>query len=102
MEMALTAILMFVILNVSIGHMEKGIMAGVAVGGTVCLGALVGGGVSGASMNPARSIGPALVSMDLQYLWLYIVGPMAGAALASPACRIIQGAGCCEGGNNDG
>ena len=102
MEVALTSILMFVILNVSTGHMEKGIMAGVAVGGTVCVAALVGGGVSGASMNPARSIGPALVSIDLRHIWLYIAGPIAGAALASPGCRLIQGRDCCSGKDTDG
>ena len=53
---------MFVILNVSTGHMEKGIMAGVAVGGTIALSALVAGPLTGASMNPARSLAPALIS----------------------------------------
>ncbi len=64
MEVVLTFFLMTVILNVSTGHMEKGIMAGTAIGGYVALAALFAGSVCGASMNPARSIGPALASGD--------------------------------------
>ena len=86
---------MFVILNISTGHMEKGIMAGVAVGGTVALEALIGGPVSGGSMNPARSIGPALLSGNLTHLWIYIAGPVLGMALAYPTCRWVQGSDCC-------
>ncbi|MDA0990922.1 MAG: aquaporin [Verrucomicrobia bacterium] len=95
MEVVLTFLLMFVILNVSTGHYEKGIMAGVAVGGTVALAALVGGPVSGASLNPARSLGPALVSGQLADLWLYLVAPCGGALLAAPMCKLIQGPACC-------
>ena len=87
MEVVLSFLLMFVILNVSTGHMEKGIMAGVAVGGTVALEALIGGPVSGASMNPARSFGPALISGQLDALWIYILAPVAGMLLAWPTCR---------------
>ena len=61
-EALLTFLLMFVILNVSTGHMEKGIMAGVAVGGVIAMEAFIAGPATGASMNPARSIAPALVS----------------------------------------
>jgi MIP family channel proteins len=94
-EVVLTFLLMFVILNVSTGHFEKGVMAGVAVGGTVALGALMGGPVSGASMNPARSLGPALLSGQLAHLWIYLAAPVVGALLAVPTCRLIQGPGCC-------
>jgi len=94
-EVLLTFILMFVILNVSTGHKEKGIMAGVAVGGVVALNAMVGGPLTGASMNPARSLGPALVSMDLQSMWIYILGPVIGVVVAWPTCRWIQGPDCC-------
>lgn len=94
-EVLLTFILMFVILNVSTGHKEKGIMAGVAVGGVVALNAMVGGPLTGASMNPARSLGPALVSMEWQSMWIYIVGPVIGVILALPTCRWIQGPDCC-------
>lgn len=81
-EFLLTAILMFVILRVTQGSKEAGIMAGVAIGATVGLGAMFAGPVSGASMNPARSIAPALVSGTLQHLWIYIVATVAGAVLA--------------------
>jgi MIP family channel proteins len=94
-ETVLTFFLMFVILNVSTGHMEKGIMAGVAIGGTVALEAIVGGPLTGASMNPARSLGPALVNLNLTHLWIYIAAPILGALLASPLCRVIQGPECC-------
>ncbi|MCG8343709.1 MAG: aquaporin [Chlorobiales bacterium] len=96
LEIVLSFFLMFVILNVSTGHMEKGIMAGVAIGGTVALEALMGGPVSGASMNPARSLGPALLSGNISALWIYITAPVIGAWLAHPTCRMIQGNECCN------
>jgi MIP family channel proteins len=95
MEVLLSFFLMFVIFNVSTGHMEKGIMAGVAVGGTIALEALVGGPVTGASMNPARSLAPALVSGHMSELWIYLTAPVLGAFLAHPTCRWIQGPRCC-------
>lgn len=95
MEVVLTFLLFFVILNVSTGAMEKGIMAGAAIGGTVMLAALMGGPVSGASMNPARSLGPAAVSGRMGALWLYLAAPVLGALLACPSCRWIQGRACC-------
>jgi aquaporin Z len=95
METILSFLLMFVILNVSTGAMEKGIMAGVAVGGTIAFEALIGGPVTGASMNPARSLGPALVSGQLESLWLYLTAPVLGTFLAHPTCRWIQGSECC-------
>jgi aquaporin Z len=94
-ELVLTFLLMFVILNVSTGHQEKGIMAGVAVGGMVAIGALVGGPLTGAAMNPARALGPALVSGQLTNLWIYLAAPVLGAMLAFPTCRLTQGADCC-------
>lgn len=101
MEAVLTFVLMFVILNVSTGHKEKGIMAGVAIGSTVAIEAAMGGPVSGASMNPARSIAPAIVSGNVQHLWLYIAAPITGAILAFPTCKIIQGNDCCDGANDN-
>lgn len=91
MEFFLTFMLMFVVLNVSTGHMEKGIMAGVAVGGVVMLDSLLGGAVSGASMNPARSLGPALVAGNGEALWIYMSAPILGALCASPLLRVLQG-----------
>lgn len=96
LEMILSFVLMFVILNVSTGHKEKGIMAGVAVGGTVAFEALLGGPISGASMNPARSIGPALVSGQISGLWLYLAAPTLGMICAAPFCRWVQGPQCCS------
>jgi MIP family channel proteins len=81
-EFLLTAILMFVILRVSSGSKETGVMAGVAIGSTVAMEALFAGPVCGASMNPARSIAPALVSGTVGYLWIYIVATVAGAIFA--------------------
>jgi aquaporin Z len=95
LELAMTWILMLVILSVSSGSKERGLMAGIAIGAVVGLEALFGGPVSGASMNPARSIGPALVSGRIEHLWVYLVAPIAGALLAVPACRFVQAPGCC-------
>ena len=100
LETVLTFILMLVILNVSTGHMEKGIMAGVAVGGTVALAALVGGPLTGASMNPARTLGPAIVSGRMDQVWIYLTAPVVGAFLAFPTCRWIQGSECCRNDEN--
>ena len=94
-EVVLTLLLMYVILNVSTGSMEKGVMAGVAIGGTVAFEAMFAGPITGASMNPARSIAPALFSGQLEVLWLYIAAPMLGAALAVPACFCSQDDECC-------
>jgi glycerol uptake facilitator-like aquaporin len=76
-------------------YMEKGVVAGVAIGSTVALNALIGGPMAGASMNPARSFGPALVSWHLDLLWIYLTAPVFGMFLAYPACRWIQGDKCC-------
>lgn len=89
-EVILTAILMFVILCVSTGAKEKGISAGAAIGATVGLEALFAGPVTGASMNPARSIAPALFSGEFQSLWVYIAAPILGAMIAVLLCRNIH------------
>lgn len=91
LEAVLTALLMFVILCVSTGPKEVGVMAGIAVGGVIGLEALFAGPISGASMNPARSLAPALVSGHLHALWVYLAAPMAGAAAAVPCWRITRG-----------
>lgn len=96
LEISLTLILMLVILSVSTGAKEKGITAGIAVGSVIGLEAMFAGPITGASMNPARSIGPALVSGHLSYLWLYILAPLIGAALAVGGCHCIQEKGCCS------
>jgi aquaporin NIP len=90
LEAILTAILMFVILCVATGSAEQGVMAGIAIGGTVGLEAMFAGPICGASMNPARSIAPALVSGTWAGLWIYIVAPILGAAAAVPCWRITN------------
>lgn len=95
LEVILTLVLMVVILNVSTGAKEKGITAGIVIGAVIALEAMFAGPICGASMNPARSIAPALVSGHLEHLWTYIVAPFAGALLAIPACCLSRESGCC-------
>ena len=90
-EVVLTFFLMFVIMAVATDTRAVGEAAAIAVGGTVALDALFGGPISGASMNPARSLGPALVSGNLHALWLYLVAPPLGAALGALAYWFIRG-----------
>ena len=87
LEVILSFILMFVIIKVSTGSKETGRMAGIVIGGVVGLEAMFAGPITGASMNPARSIAPALFSGDLQYLWLYILAPIIGMLLACVFCK---------------
>jgi aquaporin NIP len=82
LEIVLSAILMFVILRVATGSKEQGLVAGIAIGGTVALEAMFAGPVCGASMNPARSVAPAVVSGNLRDLWVYVAAPLIGAAIA--------------------
>jgi aquaporin Z len=96
MEAILTLILMVVILSVSSGSKEKGLLAGVAVGAVIGLEALFGGPVSGASMNPARSLAPALVAGRLEHLWVYLTAQVAGALGGVLVCGVIHGPGCCR------
>jgi len=97
MELILTFLLMFVILNVSSGAKEKGIMAGTAIGATVGLEAMFAGPVSGASMNPIRSIAPAVVSGHTEYLWVYVIATTLGALLAVFTCKVTRNKECCDG-----
>ena len=96
LEFILTFILMFVILNVSTGSKEKGITAALAVGGVVAFEATFAGPISGASMNPARSIAPAIFSGELTYLWLYIVAAILGSIFAVYSCKLVQSNKCCD------
>jgi aquaporin NIP len=90
-ELIMTFFLMFVIMAVATDTRAVGEAAAIAVGGTVGLDAMFGGPISGASMNPARSLGPAFVSGNLHALWLYIVAPICGASLAALAYQFVRG-----------
>jgi aquaporin NIP len=89
-EGMITFFLMFVIASVATDHRAVSQLAGVAIGATVTLGALFGGPLTGASMNPARSVGPALVLGDMTNLWLYLVAPCVGAVAGAWAYRLIR------------
>ncbi len=89
-EGILTFFLMFVIMAVATDTKAEGTMAGAAIGGTVMLAAWVGGPVTGASMNPARSLAPALFAGRLDSIWIYILGPCAGAVLAALLYEAIR------------
>lgn len=91
LELVLTCMLMFVILCVSTGPKEVGTMAGIAIGGVVALEAMFAGPICGASMNPARSLAPALVSGNLHALWVYLIAPVLGAIAAVPLWRLTRG-----------
>ena len=95
LEFILTGLLMFVILNVSTGAKEKGITAGIAVGAVIALEALFAGPICGASMNPARSLAPALASGHLADLWIYLLAPPLGAMTAVLGCLCIRDNCCC-------
>jgi aquaporin NIP len=92
-EIALTAILMFVIVAVATDTRAVGAAAAIAIGGTVALDSLFGGGVSGASMNPARSLGPALAASSWADLWIYLVGPVVGALAGATLYQVVRHGG---------
>ncbi|WP_299683277.1 MIP/aquaporin family protein [uncultured Tenacibaculum sp.] len=96
LELLLTFFLMVTIINVSTGSKEVGVMAGIAIGGVVLLEAMFAGPITKASMNPVRSIAPALVSGHLQHLWLYILAPIIGALLAVATCKLVKDDNCCD------
>src|SRR5947199_1368895 len=93
MEIALTAVLVSVILGTASGAQNVGSFAALAVGGYIALAGLWSAPVSGASMNPARSFGPALMSGDWTSYWVYVVGPLVGAAIAVGCAWILRGRG---------
>lgn len=90
MEAVLSFLLMMVILQVANGSKEQGLFAGIAIGSVVLLEAMFAGPVSGASMNPVRSLAPALVSGHLQHLWIYLTAPFFGMAIASYLHKAIK------------
>jgi aquaporin Z len=96
LELLLAFFLMVVIINVSTGSKEMGVVAGIAIGGVVLLEAMFAGPITNASMNPARSIAPAIVSGNLQHLWMYITAPILGALLAVVSCKLVKDDNCCS------
>jgi aquaporin NIP len=90
LEFILTFFLMLVIINVATGSKEQGMFAGLAIGATVLLEAMFAGPISGASMNPARSLAPAVVSGNLEQLWVYLVSPLLGSAFAILVYKILH------------
>lgn len=90
LELLLTFFLMLVIINVATGSKEQGMFAGVAIGSTVLLEAMFAGPISGASMNPARSLAPAIVSGHIQHLWIYLTATTLGAIIAIPLWKYLS------------
>jgi MIP family channel proteins len=90
-ETIMTAFLMFVILAVATDTRAVGEAAAIAIGATIGLDAMFGGPISGASMNPMRSLGPALVSGDLHALWIYLTAPIVGASIGGLAYQVVRG-----------
>jgi MIP family channel proteins len=90
-EVVMTALLMFVIVAVATDTRAVGSAAAIAIGASVGLDALFGGPLTGASMNPARSFGPALVAGEWQDFWLYLIGPVVGAAIGAFAYQTVRG-----------
>jgi aquaporin NIP len=90
LELILTFILMFVIIHVATGSKEQGMFAGITIGSVVLLEAMFAGPICGASMNPIRSLAPAIVSGHLEYLWIYLTAPILGATLATIVWKVLQ------------
>jgi MIP family channel proteins len=90
-ELVMTAFLMFVILAVATDTRAVGEAAAIAIGATIGLDAMFGGPISGASMNPIRSLAPAMVSGNLHALWIYLTAPILGAAIGGLAYQYVRG-----------
>ncbi|CAM6085994.1 unnamed protein product [Calypogeia fissa] len=91
LEVIITFILMFVVSAVATDTRAVGELAGIAVGSTVALNALFAGPISGASMNPARSLGPAVAANDFRAIWVYLVGPTVGAVFGAWGYNLVRG-----------
>ncbi|HXL58378.1 MAG TPA: aquaporin [Chitinophagaceae bacterium] len=89
LELLLTFFLMLVIINVATGSKEQGMFAGLAIGSVILLEAMFAGPVCGASMNPARSLAPAIVSGHAEHVWIYLAAPVSGATLAIPLWKFL-------------
>mgnify|MGYP005989800455 FL=1 len=96
LELLLTFFLMVTIINVSTGSKEIGTTAAIAIGGMVMIEALFAGPITNASMNPARSLAPNIISGNNEHLWLYIMAPVLGALLAVISCKLVKDDNCCN------
>ena len=90
LELILSFLLMFTIIHVAKGSKEQGMFAGIAIGSVVLLEAMFAGPICGASMNPIRSLSPAIVSGHFEHLWVYLSAPILGAILAVFAWKILK------------
>jgi len=90
-ELVMSAFLMFVILAVATDTRAVGEAAAIAIGGTIGLDAMFGGPISGASMNPIRSLAPGIVSGDLHAIWIYLLAPLVGTAIGGLAYQFVRG-----------
>ncbi len=90
LELILTFFLMLVIINVATGSKEQGLFAGIAIGSTVLLEAMFAGPICGASMNPARSLAPAVISGHFEHLWIYLTATIIGAVAAIPVWKYLN------------
>lgn len=90
LELLLTFFLMLVIMGVATGSKEQGLFAGIAIGSVILLEAMFAGPICGASMNPARSLAPAIISGHVESLWVYLTAPVIGAALAIPIWKFLN------------
>ncbi len=95
-EVAISARLLTVIFHIVAQGPEAAAISGLAIGATVAIAAFFAGPLTGASMNPARSLGPALVSGELSHLWVYWTAPFVGAVCALYGCRLVRGTECCR------
>jgi len=90
MEIVMTFFLMFVIMSVATDTRVKPEVSGIAIGGIVALDALFGGAISGASMNPARSLGPAIIGGIFEYQWIYLIAPVIGSLFAVMVYELLE------------
>lgn len=90
LELILTFFLMLVIIKVATGSKEQGMFAGLTIGAVVALEAMFAGPICGASMNPARSVAPAIVSGHIEHLWIYIFAPIIGAVISIPVSKVLK------------
>ena len=95
-ELLLSFFLMVVIINVSTGSKEIGPIAGIAIGSVILLEAMFAGPLTKASMNPIRSLTPALASGNFTHLWVYLTAPFIGMFLAVYSCKLVKNDNCCD------